>query len=114
MGWEHTAREARLASVGEYRPEVYRVRVHDTFDQRRLLAAALLIRNGMSIPEFFLFSAGHVIAHHRRLSVVRKAYRQAARRIVAAGRTREATARHLDEAWASTVRDMRAREEAAR
>jgi hypothetical protein len=114
MGWEHTAREKRLAPVGEYEPETYKVKVYDTFDQRRLLAAALMIRNGMGIPEFFLFAADYVIWHHRRLPVVRKAYRQAARRIVADGRTREATARHLDEAWSTCVREMRKREEAAR
>jgi hypothetical protein len=113
VGWDHTAREERLAPIGEYRPERYRVIVHDTFQQRRLTAAALLIRNGMSLPEFFLYCAEYVMDHHRRLGAVRKAYRKAARRIVAAGRTQAARDRHLDEAWASVVRELRARQEAA-
>src|SRR5829696_1053104 len=33
MGWDHTAREKRLAPIGEYQPTVYRVTVHDTFEQ---------------------------------------------------------------------------------
>jgi len=113
MGWEHTAREERLAPVGEYRPEVYRVTVHDTFQQRRLSAAAHSIRNGMSLPEFFLWCAEYAIERHRQLAAVRKAYRRAARRIVADGRTEDATARHLDEALRLTFEAIRARKEEA-
>jgi hypothetical protein len=114
MGWEHTAREERLAPVGTYEPETYKVKVYDTFDQRRLIAAALTIRNGMSVPEFFLFAADYVMDRHRRLAVVRKVYRKAARRIVAAGKTPEAQRLHMDAAWAACVQVWRAREEEAR
>jgi hypothetical protein len=112
MGWEHTAREERLAPVGEYRPEHYRVTVHDTFQQRRLTAAAHSVRNGMSLPEFFLWCADYVLDRHRQLATVRKAYRKAARRIIADGRTPDATARHLDEALSVVFEAIRARGEA--
>ena len=112
MGWEHTAREERLAPVGRYEPEHYRVTVHDTFQQRRLTAAAHVIGNGMSIPEFLLFCADYVLNRHRQLATVRKAYRRAARRIVADGRTPDATARHLDEALHTVFENIRAKREA--
>jgi hypothetical protein len=111
MGWEHTAREERLAPVGRYEPEHYRVTVHDTFQQRRLTAAAHSIHNGMTIPEFFLFCADYVLDRHRQLGAVRKAYRKAARQIIADGRTPEATARHLDEALSAVFQEIRARGE---
>ena len=84
MGWEHTAREKRRAPIGEYEPEVYRVKVYDTFEQHRLGLAALLIRNGMSIPEFFLYCADYVLRNHRKLKRLRSVFRQGAREIRAA------------------------------
>jgi hypothetical protein len=45
MGWEHTARQRRLAPIGEYSPEPYRVVVHDTFQQYRFRMAALSVRD---------------------------------------------------------------------
>jgi hypothetical protein len=113
MGWEHTAREERLAPIGRYEPEHYRVTVHDTFDQRRLTAAAHTIANGMTVSEFFRWCADYVIDRHRQLATVRKAYRKAARRIIADSRTPEATARHLDEALRLTFEAIRARRETA-
>jgi hypothetical protein len=53
VGWDHTAREKRLAPIGEYRPVRYSVIIHDSFEQAQLRAAALAIRNGMTVPEFF-------------------------------------------------------------
>jgi hypothetical protein len=112
VGWEHTAREERLAPVGRYEPEHYRVTVHDTFQQRRLSAAAHVIHNGMTIPGFFLWCADYVLAHHRQLATLRKAYRKAARRIIADGRTPEATARHMDEALHTVFQEIRAKRDA--
>ena len=43
MGWEHTARQRRLAPIGEYSPEAHRVVVHDSFQQYRLRMAALTL-----------------------------------------------------------------------
>jgi hypothetical protein len=84
MGSEHTAREKQRAPIGEYRPEVYRVKVYDTFEQHRLRLAASLIRNGMSVPEFFLYSAKYVLRNHRKLKRLRSVFRQGAREIHAA------------------------------
>jgi hypothetical protein len=75
MGWDHQERRKRLAQVGEYRPEVYRVKVHDTFRQLELEMAALGIENGMSVADFLLFSARYVISHHRRLKKTRRVVR---------------------------------------
>ena len=84
MGWEHTAREKRRAPVGEYRPERYRVVVYDTFHQYKLHAAALVIHNGMSIPEFFLYCTEYVLDHHRKLKHLRRVFRKGAREVCAA------------------------------
>lgn len=84
MGWEHTVREKRLAPFGEYRPEKYRVVVHDTFFQYRLRMAALVIRSGMSVPELLLFCAEYVISHHRDLKRFRAVFRKGARQLQAA------------------------------
>ncbi|HEX3130796.1 MAG TPA: hypothetical protein VH394_25905 [Thermoanaerobaculia bacterium] len=65
MGWDHTVREKRLAPIGEYQPQVYRVTVHDTFEQHYLQMAAGAIRNGMSVSEFLLFAARYVLRNHR-------------------------------------------------
>jgi len=86
MAWEHTAREQRLAPFGEYQPEVYRVKVHDTFEQHRLRLAASLIHNGMSVSDFFLYSADYVLRHHRKLRRLRIVFRQGVRQIHAAAR----------------------------
>jgi hypothetical protein len=75
MGWDHIERQKRLAPVGEYRPEVYRVTVHDTFRQFELEMAALAIENGMSVPDFLLFAARYVLRHHRRLKRTRTVFR---------------------------------------
>jgi uncharacterized protein (UPF0305 family) len=75
MGWDHADRRKRLAPIGEYRPEVYRVTVHDTFRQLELEMAALGIQNGMSVAEFLLFSARYVIRNHRKLKKTRMVIR---------------------------------------
>jgi hypothetical protein len=107
MGWEHIAREKRLAPIGEYRPEHYRVTVHDSFQQAQLRAAALAIRNGMTVPEFFRFCAEYVIDHHRELKTVRKVYRKGAREISAAVREPVNTA---DPVRVDQLREIRRRE----
>jgi hypothetical protein len=84
MGWEHTARQQRLAPIGEYKPQPYRVVVHDTFQQYRLSMAALEIRKSMSVPEFLLFCAEYVIKHHRELKRFRRVFHKGARQILAA------------------------------
>ena len=84
MGWDTAVRQRKLAPIGEYRPEPYRVVVHDTFQQYRLRMAALAIRNGMSVPEFLLFCAEYVISHHRQLKGFRRIFRKGAREILAA------------------------------
>lgn len=84
MGWEHTARHKRLAPIGEYQPETYRVTVHDTFQQYRLRMAALAISNGMTVPEFYAFAVDYVLAHHRKLARLRAVFRKGAREIGAA------------------------------
>ncbi len=84
MGWEHTARQKRLAPIGEYRPQAYRVVVHDTFQQYRLSMAALEIRRTSDLPAFLLFCAEYVIQHHRELKRLRSVFRRGARQIRAA------------------------------
>jgi hypothetical protein len=86
MGWDHLERQRKLARVGEYRPEVYRVTVHDTFDQFHLQMAAGAIRNGMSIAEFLLFAAHYVLQHHRQLRHVQRIFRKGAQEILSAVR----------------------------
>jgi hypothetical protein len=107
MGWDHTARQKRLAPIGEYRPEVYRVTVYDTFQQARLRAAAYAIRNGMSLPEFLLWCADYVLDHHRKLATVRRVYRKGAREISAAVREPVSTA---DPVRVDQLREIRRRE----
>jgi hypothetical protein len=86
MGWDHIARQKRLAPVGEYQPQVYRVTVHDTFRQLELEMAALGIENGMSVAEFLLFSARYVIRNHRKLKKTRQVIRMGRREIYLATR----------------------------
>lgn len=81
MGWDDTLRQKRLAPIGEYRPEVYRVKVHDTFRQLELEMAALGIQNGMSVAEFLLYSARYVIRYHRKLKKTRQVVRMGRREI---------------------------------
>jgi len=124
VGWDHTAREERLAPIGEYRPEVYRITVHDAFEQYRLRMAGLVIRNGMTVPEFFLFCAGYVLDHHCRLKRFRAIFRKGAREIADARRApvpvtfqepeaertrrrREALARFCEWASAELVAEIR-------
>ena len=84
MGWEHTARQRRLAPVGEYRPQSHRIVIHDTFQQYRLSMAALEIRKDAPIPEFLLFCVEYVIKHHRELKRFRRVFGKGAREILAA------------------------------
>jgi hypothetical protein len=85
MTWDHAVRRKRLAPIGTYEPEHYRVTVHDTFQQYKLRMAAVQIQSGMTVPEFLLFAADYVIAHHRRLRHFGAIFRKGARQIVAAG-----------------------------
>jgi len=81
MGWDHTVQQKRLAPIGEYQPTVYRVTVHDTFEQLYLQLAAGAIRNGMSVSEFLLFAARYVLRNHRDLRHVQRVFRKGARAI---------------------------------
>jgi hypothetical protein len=81
MGWDDTLRQKRLAPIGEYQPQVYRVTVHDTFRQLELEMASLGIQNGMSVAEFLLFSARYVIRNHRKLKKTRQVIRMGRREI---------------------------------
>ncbi|HEX4962623.1 MAG TPA: hypothetical protein VF173_17435 [Thermoanaerobaculia bacterium] len=85
MTWNHAVRRRRLAPIGTYEPEPYRVVVHDTFQQYKLRMAATQIRSGMSVPEFLLFAAEYAIAHHRELRHFGAIFRKGAREIIAAG-----------------------------
>ena len=78
MGWEHTARQKRLAPIGEYSPEPYRVVVHDTFQQYRLRTAALTLCRKSDIPEFLLFCAEYVLTRHPELKRFRRVFRKPA------------------------------------
>lgn len=84
MSWARTARQKQLAPVGQFRPETFRVVVHDTFQQFKLHTAAHVIRNGMLVPEFLLFCAAYVIRHHRDLKRFRSIFREGERDILAA------------------------------
>jgi hypothetical protein len=84
MGWEHTARQRRLAPIGEYRPQGYRVVVHDTFEQHKLTTAALEICRNSDVPAFLLYCARYVIKHHRELKRFRRIFGKGAREILAA------------------------------
>ena len=83
MSWTR-ARRKLLAPVGQYKPETFRVVVHDTFQQYTLRMAAQVIRNGMSVPEFLLFCAAYVISHHRELKRFRSIFRKGELEILAA------------------------------
>lgn len=95
MGWDHQERQKRLVEVGEYRPEVHRVSVHDTFEQLHLQMAAGAIRNGMGVSEFLLFAARYVLRNHRDLRHVARIFRKGAREIKAAVQAAPETERHL-------------------
>lgn len=84
MGWDHDARRKKLAPVGEYSPEPYRVVVHDTFQQYRLRMAAQVVRNGMSVPEFLLYCAERVVSRERRFKRLRSLFRKGKREILLA------------------------------
>ncbi len=81
MGWDHLERQKRLAPIGEYRPEVYRVTVHDTFEQFRLQMAAQALDNGMTVQEFLLYAARYVVRNHRAFRRVRLVFRMGAKEI---------------------------------
>lgn len=82
MSWNHASRQRRLAPVGAYRPESYRVVVHDTFQQYKLRMAARAC--GLTVPEFLLFAADYTVAHHRELRHFGAIFRKGARQIAAA------------------------------
>lgn len=84
MSWAQTAREKQLAPIGQYKPEAFRVVLHDTFQQCALRMAAQVVRNGMTVPEFLLFCAGYVIRNHRDLKRFRSIFRKGAKDIKAA------------------------------
>jgi hypothetical protein len=84
MGWDHQERQKRLAPIGEYRPEVHRVTVHDTFEQLHLQMAAGAIHGGMGVSEFILFAARYVLRNHRDLRHVARFFRKGAREIKSA------------------------------
>ncbi len=124
MGWDHAERRKRLAPVGEYRPDVYRVTVHDTFEQLRLRSAALAICNRTDVPGFFLFAAHYVLRHHRELKHHRRVFRMGEREILSAvqapigpehqepeserdRRRRYALQRFQDWAWPELAREAR-------
>lgn len=108
MSWAHSAREKQLAPVGFYKPETYRVKVHDTFHQYALRMAAHSV-GSKDVPEFFLFCVRYVVDHHRDLKRFRKVFRKGVKDIQAA-----AAAPVDDEVsplvLADTVRDRRRRE----
>ena len=87
MGWEHTARQKKLAPYGEYRPESYRVVVHDTFLHYRLRMAAQVLGYSSNIPGFLLTCVEYVIAHHREFKVFRRVFRKGFQEIQAASET---------------------------
>jgi hypothetical protein len=82
MSWADAARQKKLASIGTYRPEPYRVVVHDTFQQFKLRMAARAL--GLTVPAFLIFAAGYTIAHHRELRHFKAIFRKGAREIAAA------------------------------
>jgi hypothetical protein len=84
VSWATTAREKQRAPIGQYKPKAYRVVVYDTFAQYKLRRAALVIRNGMDVPEFLLFCADYVLTHHRELKRFRSIFRKGAKDIKAA------------------------------
>ncbi len=108
MSWAHTAREKQLAPVGFYKPETYRVKVHDTFHQYALRKAAQCIGGGMDVPEFFLFCVRYVVDHHRGLKQFRKVFAKGAKDIKAAAAAPVGDVGHFT--LPETVRDQRRRE----
>jgi hypothetical protein len=89
MSWADAARQKRLAPIGAYRPEPYRVVVHDTFQQFKLRMAARTF--GLTVPAFLLFAAEYTIAHHRELRHFAAVFRKGAREIAAAASRVEAS-----------------------
>ena len=83
MSWATTAREKQLAPVGQYKPETYRVKVHDTFHQYALRMAARCV-GSKDVPDFFLFCVRYVVDHHRELKRFRKVFRKGVKDIKAA------------------------------
>jgi hypothetical protein len=70
--------------IGQYKPKPYRVVVVDTFKQHRLALAALVIRNGWTVPQFLLYAADYVIAKHPELKHLRSVFRKGERNLSAA------------------------------
>lgn len=82
MSWADAARQKKLAPIGAYAPEHYRVTVHDTFYQFEFRMAARAF--GLTVPAFLIFAAGYTIAHHRELRHFKAIFRKGAREIEAA------------------------------
>jgi hypothetical protein len=90
MAWYHAQRRKILASVGEYRPERITVTVHDTFDQRRLDAAArVALGNGTRLAAFLLYCADYVIRHKPELAELHREYEEERRELQAKREKRE-------------------------
>lgn len=107
MSWATTAQEKQLAPVGFYKPETYRVKVHDTFHQYALRMAARCI-GSKDVPDFFLFCVRYVVDHHRDLKRFRKVFTKGARDIKAAAAAPVGNVGHFT--LPETVRDQRRRE----
>ncbi len=96
MAWYHIQQRRKLAPVGDYRPERITVTVYDTFDQRRLDAAARqALGNGTRLAAFLLYCADYVIRNHPKLTSVHRDF-EAERRQLQAKRA----ALETEERWA--------------
>jgi hypothetical protein len=81
------ARNRQHPLIGKHKAQAYRVVVVDTFKQHRLTMAALVIRNGWTVPQFLLYCAYYVIARHHELKHLRALFRKGERDILAAARS---------------------------
>ena len=89
MAWYHEDRKKLLAPYGEYRPSRVTVTVHDTFDQRRLDAAATAALGwGTRLAKFLLYAADYTIRHKPELAEIRREF-EAERRELQAQREAE-------------------------
>ena len=91
MAWYHNHRERLRAPYGEYRPKRHSVTIFDTYDQRRLEAAALAIQGDCFLGKFFLFCADFTIRRHPALRRLHRDY-EAERKRLAARREAEDSA----------------------
>lgn len=73
----HHQNRKLLAPYGEYRPQRVTVTVHDTFDQRRLDAAATAALGwGTRLAKFLLYCADYTIRHKPELAEIRREFEQ--------------------------------------